>query len=175
MKRAPWLLVGLALVLAGLLGACGYSTGFRPPEGRTVGVAFFENVSKLRDLDRDLQGPLSEAVQRIVHAPLVSPELADYRIEGKILEFRRRNGIRDGQNRLLETGVQVVVEARLVRGGSVGPDGLPEVLRRVRVGDERGYLKSDPLGEAGALERVLRNVSDRIVIELFADLAWTPQ
>jgi len=31
------------------------------------------------------------------------------------------------------------------------------------------------LGEAGALERVLRNVSDRIVIELFADLAWTPQ
>ena len=76
MRSAPYCLVAIALGLAALLGACGYSTGFKPPEGRSVGVAFFENVSKLRDLDRDLQGPLSEAVQRIVHAPLVSPELA---------------------------------------------------------------------------------------------------
>lgn len=166
-------LAALLVLAAALASGCGYSTGFTPPEGRSVGVAFFENVSKERDLDRDFHGPLTEAVQRVVHAPLVAAERADYRIQGRMLELRRRNGIRDSQNRLLETGVQVVVEAELVLAGApLDAQGRPEVLRRVRVTDERGYVRSDPFGEANARALVLRNIADRVVIDLFADFAW---
>lgn len=158
-----------ALLLALGASACGYRTGYTPPVGATVGVAFFENISKERDLDRDFHVPLSESVQRIVRAPLVQPDRAVYRIDGRILDFRRRNGIRDPDNKLLETGVRITVEARLER---LGPQGELEVLRRIEVQDERGYALSDPGGETAARARALRNIADRVVIDLFADLAW---
>ena len=167
MSRLP-ALVGLALLA--LCAACGYRTGYTPPVGATVGVAFFENISKERDLDRDFHVPLTESVQRIVRAPLVQPDRAEYRIDGRILEFWRRNGIRDTDNRLLETGVSITVEARLER---LAPGASErEVLRRIEVQDERGFVLSDPGGEAAARARALRNIADRVVIDLFADLAW---
>lgn len=160
----------VALALLALCAACGYRTGYTPPVGATVGVAFFENISKERDLDRDFHVPLTESVQRIVRAPLVQPDRAEYRIDGRILEFRRRNGIRDTNNKLLETGVRITVEARLER---LAPGASErEVLRRIEVQDERGYALSDPGGEAAARARALRNIADRVVIDLFADLAW---
>jgi hypothetical protein len=158
------------MALLALCAACGYRTGYTPPVGATVGVAFFENISKERDLDRDFHVPLTESVQRIVRAPLVQPDRAEYRIDGRILEFRRRNGIRDTDNRLLETGVRITVEARLER---LAPGASErEVLRRIEVQDERGFALSDPGGEAAARARALRNIADRVVIDLFADLAW---
>lgn len=166
-RRALLVAAALALVLA---ASCGYRAGYTPPVGATVGVAFFENLSKERDLDRDLHPPLSDSVLRIVRAPLVHPERAEYRIEGRILDFRRRNGIRDTENRLLETGVLISVEARLVH---VPPGASePVVLRVVTVQDERGYNLDESNGEAEARLRALRNISDRVVIDLFADLAW---
>lgn len=160
----------VALALLALCAACGYRTGYTPPVGATVGVAFFENISKERDLDRDFHVPLTESVQRIVRAPLVQPDRAEYRIDGRILEFRRRNGIRDTNNKLLETGVRITVEARLER---LAPGASErEVVRRIEVQDERGYALSDPGGEAAARARALRNIADRVVIDLFADLAW---
>lgn len=166
--RHPSALVALALLA--LCAACGYRTGYTPPVGATVGVAFFENISKERDLDRDFHVPLTESVQRIVRAPLVQPDRAEYRIDGRILEFRRRNGIRDTNNKLLETGVRITVEARLER---LAPGASErEVVRRIEVQDERGYALSDPGGEAAARARALRNIADRVVIDLFADLAW---
>ncbi len=163
-------LLAAATAVALLAAACGYRAGYTPPVGATVGVAFFENLSKERDLDRDLHPPLSESVQRIVRAPLVHPERAEFRIEGRILDFRRRNGIRDTENRLLETGVLISVEARLVHTPLGATE--PEVLRVVTVQDERGYNLDEGNGEAEARLRALRNISDRVVIDLFADLAW---
>jgi len=133
-------------------------------------VAFFENVSKERDLDRDFHLPLTDSVQRIVRAPLVAPDRAHYRIDGRMLDFRRRNGIRSADNSLLETGVRITVEARLERRNA--DTGEFEVLRRIEVQDERGYALSDSGGEAAARARALRNIADRVVIDLFADLAW---
>jgi hypothetical protein len=46
------------------------------------------------------------------------------------------------------------------------------VLRVVTVQDERGYNLDESNGEAEARLRALRNISDRVVIDLFADLAW---
>ncbi|MBM3990682.1 MAG: hypothetical protein FJ298_06700 [Planctomycetes bacterium] len=162
-------LLGSVLV-ALAASACGYRSGYTPPGGSSVGVAFFENVSKERDLDRDFHLPLTDSVQRIVRAPLVAPDRARYRIDGRMLDFRRRNGIRSANNSLLETGVRITVEARLERRN---PDtGELEVLRRIEVQDERGYVQGDVGGEAGARARALRNLADRVVIDLFADLAW---
>ena len=82
----------------------------------------------------------------------------------------RRNGIRDTDNRLLETGVRITVEARLER---LAPgDTEREVLRRIEVQDERGYALSVSGGETEARARALRYIADRVVIDLFADLAW---
>jgi hypothetical protein len=168
--RRPRATLLAALLVPLLAGACGYRTGYTPPVGATVGVAFFENISKERDLDRDFHPPLTDAVQRIVRAPLVSPDRAEYRIDGRMLDFRRRNGIRDTDNTLLETGVRITVEARLERLNA--STGEREVLRRIEVQDERGYALSDSGGEAAARARALRNIADRVVIDLFADLAW---
>jgi hypothetical protein len=169
---------GRALVLAGLalaLLGCGYRAGFTIPEQKTVGVAIFGNTSKERDVERDLHGALSEAVQRLVASPLVTPSTADYLIDGYVVEYARRSGIRSKDNVRLETGVRISVVAELVRqtGRADGREPAPEdVVRRVTVFDERGYLLADPLGESRARELVLRNLAERIVVELFADLAF---
>jgi hypothetical protein len=176
--RAPLaaaLAVGLAMGLAG----CGYRTGFTLPEQRTVGVAIFDNASKERDLESRLHDALTDSVQRMIDAPLVAPSASDLRIDGRIVEYIRRSGIRNKDNVRLETGVRVTVLARLIRAGAEVPEiaegaDVPanEVLRQITVSEERGYLLADPVGETCALELVLHHLADRIVIELFADLAF---
>jgi hypothetical protein len=167
-----------AWVLASLAG-CGYRTGFTVPEQRAVGVAIFDNVSRERDLERELHAALTESVERLVDAPLVSPSSADLRIDGRITEYVRRSGIRSKDNVRLETGVRITVVADLIRptvpslDSASGPMAEPvEVLRQVVVSEERGYLLEDPVGETRAREMVLRHIADRVVIELFADLAF---
>lgn len=174
-----------AALLLVLLAGCGYRTGFTVPEQRAVGVAIFDNVSRERDLERDLHAALTDSLQRLVDAPLVSPSAADLRIDGRITEYIRRSGIRNKDNVRLETGVRITVVANLVRPGSPQTDAASEtetepvaepveILRQVVVSDERGYLLADPVGEARARELVLRHVADRVVIELFGDLAFPP-
>ena len=156
-------------------GACGYRAGFELGAGQQIGVAIFDNQSLERDIERELHAQLTDAVQRMVASPLVSPGRADYRIEGRVVEYRRRTGIRDIDNRRLESGVQIIVSARLVRAvapGGRADDDSSRIVREITVSDERGFLFADPLGEASARDEVLRNVADRIVIDLMADSAW---
>jgi hypothetical protein len=163
---------GLAL-LALALGGCGYKSGFVLPEGESIGVKVFGNDSKLRDVEMRLHPYLTDAVQRLVGAELVGPDRASVWIEGAVLEYVRRGGIRSPDNVQLETGVQIVVLARLVRRVENQPDSPPtQVLREVTVGDERGYLLGDPLGESRAVASVLRNIADRVVLDLMSDLAY---
>jgi hypothetical protein len=171
----------VSLFAALWLAGCGYRTGFTVPEQRAVGVAIFDNVSRERDLERELHSALTDSVQRLVDAPLVSPSSADLRIDGRITEYIRRSGIRNKDNVRLETGVRITIVASLVRPGTAPPDAASEtepaveaveVLRQVVVSDERGYLLEDPVGEARARELVLRHIADRVVIELFGDLAF---
>ncbi|MCC7012291.1 MAG: hypothetical protein IT454_07010 [Planctomycetes bacterium] len=164
----------LYALLALLVSGCGYRAGFALREGTTIGVTLFDNRSRERDIEAELHAQLTDSVQRMVGATLATPARSDYRIEGSVIDYRRRSGIRDPDNVRLESGVRVVVQARLVRAvaSSGDPSSPTNVLREVTVADERGFLFSDPLGEETARAEVLRNVCDRIVIELFADMAW---
>ncbi len=175
-RRRSTRLVALALAgLCAVIGAasCGYRSGFSLPEGQTIGVKVFDNQCKLRDVEMRLHPYLTDAVQRFVAADLVSPARADVWIEGVVLEYSRRGGIRSSQNVQLETGVLIAVQARLVERLRDPTDGATtRVLRELTVTDERGYLTSDPLGESNAVTAVLRNVADRLVLDLVADLAY---
>jgi hypothetical protein len=182
-----------------LAGACGYSAGFRVPDDvETVGVEIFGNDSKLRDLELELHETLVRSVSRLVHAPLVDPGEADLVVRGRVVEYRRRGGIRSPDNELLETGVRIVVDAQLVRRypeSAVAPGPEParsdeprrpaddrismpstapneRVLRPMRAVQEFGYRLSEPQGEARARERTLVNLADRIVLDLFGALAY---
>jgi hypothetical protein len=189
----------LALVLGLVGGACGYSTGFRVPAGvETVGVEIFGNDSLLRDLELELHEALVRSTSRLVHAPIVDPNEADLVLRGRIVEYRRRGGIRSPDNVLLETGVHIVVDAQLVRRfpqSAVAPGPEPDrsgeppapaddrismpptapnerVLRPMRAVQEFGFRLSEPYGEAQARERTLTNMADRIVLDLFGALAY---
>lgn len=107
----------VALALAALATACGYSTGLTVPEqaGRTIGIEFFENRTPERDIELEFHTQLSQAVIDLVHAPLVPPERADVVIRGTMLRFSRRYGVRDADNQLEESGIIVHVQGGLWR------------------------------------------------------------
>jgi hypothetical protein len=187
----------LALALLG--GSCGYTTGLRVPPGiDSVGVEVFGNDGRLRDLELDLQDALSESTRRLVDAPLVDPNSADLVLRGRIVEYRKRGGIRSTDNELLEDGVRISVEVQLVRRfpqSTVAPGPEPDrtgiepssrddrntmpttapnerVLRPMRATQEFGFRLAEPNGEALARERTLINLADRIVLDLFGTLAY---
>ncbi len=188
--RAPRLLT-LAALAAALAAACGYRTGLTAPEGhQRVGVEVFGNDSKERDLERVFHEELTRSLTRRVDVRLVKVDKADLVLRGEIVDFRRRGGIRSIENELLEAGVQITVRARLERQG---PEGV-EVLRETSYATDSGFnfdtppfnqdgIFLDPRappsghqnvrisntpGEFPARQRVLRNLADRVVLELFA-------
>jgi hypothetical protein len=173
---------GAALSAVALLATgCGYRTGLVLPElDRTVGVEFFGNESMEPDVERDLQSRVTDALDRMVHATLVSPSDADLVVRGTILGYRTRGGIRSTENKLLESGLTITVEAQLVRR-TRNPDGTPveRVLGQDVFQSDSGYRVQNAegvdLGRDGldrARDRVLRNIADRIVLELFAPLTY---
>lgn len=163
-----------ALAAAVLAGGCGYRTGLVPPElGQTVAVEFFGNDSKVRDLEVELQAALTDALNRMVDAALVPPETADFVIRGNIEDYSRRRGIRSPDNVVLETGVEIRVQARLIRRRFLAEGELAEELvDESRYVNSSGYRLEEPLGEDEARERVLRNIADRIVMDLFGSLSY---
>jgi hypothetical protein len=188
---------GLAPLLIALatawVASCGYDTGIRLPEAiHGLGVEVFGNDSKQRDLEIEVQEALVDAVERMVHAPLVDPRAADLVLRGRIVNYTRRRGIRNAQNERLETGVLIALEVQLVRRGlDPGSDqpgaGTPpaprppgaanrdttpaaapgeRVVRSLRASQEFGFALADPAGESAARERTIASLADRIVLEL---------
>lgn len=169
MRRTLLEYVVLPLALCGALAACGYRTGFLVPEHiGSIGVEIFDNVSKVRDLEAEVHDYVTESLRSRTEAHLVPPSLAELVIRGRVLDYSRRSGIRNRDNQLLETGVEITVEAELVRRRS-DPEAREEVLRRITVDEESGFRLQEPNGEFDAKERVLRRLADRIVLELLAE------
>jgi len=166
------------LVAAAATAACGWHTGLTAPEhaeegelggsGPRVAVLFFDRRAEVveRGLEPELQQVLSEVLSDLVHARLVAPERADVLVRGRILEYRRRSGIRDRDNRLLESGVRIVASAELVDARSGEPLG-ETATASVWSGYTAGPEQAIP-NEREARDRALRHVAETLVLKLFA-------
>lgn len=175
MHLGRFVVLSLALGLAG----CGYHAGLVAPEdARTVGVEFFGNDGPLRDVEVQLQEELSRSVARMLPTRVTDPAQADLIVQGRVIDYSRRTGIRSPNNELLETGVRIWVEATLIDPTRrLGPQGEllpPRVLRRSRTLSESGYRLEEPDGERAARARALRNLADRVTLDLFGPVAYEP-
>jgi hypothetical protein len=139
----------------------------------TVGVEFFGNDGRLRDLEGVFHGYVTDALNRMVHATQVAPDDADLVVRGTIVNYARRAGIRSVENELLELGLRVTIDAELVRR-SRDMDGTwhEEVVDSGRFSVDSGYRAEESEGELDARDRVLRNIADRMVLDLFGSLVY---
>ena len=185
-----------ASLLTLLLQACGYGAGFRLQQpDELVGIEFFDNRTPVPGLEVELHAELAEAMHRMVQAPVVAPGDADLVLRGVVVTYAHRQGIRTTGNQLQESGVQIAVRAMLVRRGLPPPKetepraesrptrGRPppdrpllrpgeQLLREVSFRQESGFRLVEPGGELDARERVLRSLSERIILDLFSSLAY---
>lgn len=162
------MLVGLAMLL---FCACGYRTGLAPSlDGarvtRTIGIEIFGNESQVPNLERQLHAALSDAARRHTSLVLVSPARADLVIRGAIEGFRRAEGARTGQNRLVETQENVTVAAEIVDGAQ----GVTVGRTSTNVGF--GTAIDVPGREPASRDNALRNSADRILLTLLAGLEY---
>ncbi len=169
--------IAVSIVLAAAMAACGYHTGLTVPDGmRTVGVEFFGNEGPLRDVEVQLQSELAQAVERMVPVRIVDPTHADMIVRGRVLDYSKRGGIRSEDNKLLETGIRITVEASLVdptpHFDSDGKPLPPRVLRKALTSTASGYRIEEPDGERAARARALRNLADRLTLDLFGAVAY---
>jgi hypothetical protein len=153
-----------SLVLCGVLATgCGWHAGLPSGTGQSVGVEVFgatRNVLE-RDLEPRLHDALSRSVSDHLRAPLAAADRADLVVRGEIHEYRRRSGVRDRDNRLLESGVRISLRAVLVdrrRGVE---------LRSVERNVWSGYIIGPEETELEARDRALRHLADTIVLDLF--------
>jgi len=154
------LLAGLALLACG----CGYSTGMRVAGAhRSVGVAFFGNETFERDVERQLADEVTLALRNWSDAPLVDPRKAETVVEGTILAYHRRSGIRNTQNEPLETGLFIEVEAWLAKPGIPGRPKTGTVKASTWV----GYIVGPAENEREARDRALRHIAEELVLDLF--------
>jgi len=158
--------------LTGLLtlaASCGWHGGLEVPgNARTIGIEVFDVPPEI--LERNLEPRLSEALTRavvdLVDAPVASPAEADVVVRGRILDYRRRFGVRDKENQLRESGVYVSATATLVdrrTGEALAPAAQAHVWS--------GYvIEADASvpNEAEARDRALRNVAQSLILDLLS-------
>ena len=150
----------LALALGG--GACGWHSGLGvQAEGQSIGVAAATRSGTVleRGLEPLLTDALSEAVVDWVGLPLASPSEADLVLRAEVLEYRRRGGVRNQDNELLETAVFVRARAQLFDRKSGRELAVPVIAQQWS-----GYGLDDPakgFPGAGAPSRVRRRTLPR--------------
>lgn len=171
---APTLVV---TVLAGLaataLTGCGWHVGLAAPAGaRTVAVQYADNDTRVPELEVEFTDALHRSMLDRLDLDLVEGGAADLVIESRLVDLRRRGGIRDDEARLLESGVTIVVEARLLEGstGAVLATSRRSIGSGFVVGP--GASPATAAGEPLAQDRVLHNLADGVVLDLFTPLAY---
>jgi len=165
-----WSSLGAALLAGLFVVGCDYRIGLSAPEGfTTVAVEVFHNSTQEPDLERELHGALSREVRDRVPLPMVDPRESELLIRGRLVEFSRVRGIRDPDNRLLESGVRIVAESWTIRR-STGEVISPKASAQATV----GYPIGSASGERAARERALRHLAEVLTIELFARTEPTP-
>ncbi|TAJ01966.1 MAG: hypothetical protein EPO68_18435 [Planctomycetota bacterium] len=165
----------LLALLAACIASCGWHTArLKPADAHSVGVEIFgidvlKDRVPLRDIEPEVHAALSRAVSDLVDLPLVQSDRADVVVRGRVLQYRRRGGIRNSENELLETGVRVQLEAVLV-------DRRTETeLAKATSALWSGHVVGGPDEERKARERALESLCDRLVLELFGTACYEPR
>ena len=161
--RSAGTAAALLLALAWVLPSCGYSSRLAFEQGiETVGVELFGNDTLEIDLERELHKEMSDAVRNLIDARLVEPGEADVVLQGKLTRYTRVGGIRSPDNELLQSGITVASEAVLVERVTgttlAGP---------FDVSIDVGFSLTGAGMESMARQRALRNLSERIALDLF--------
>lgn len=151
----------LVAVLCLFVAGCGYDSGLRVTEHHeSVGIEIFGNDTYERDLEPELHEQMTRVLRDQSDARLVDPREAQAVIRGTISAYHRRGGIRDQDNKLLETGVYIELQAKLFVGGNETP------VRTSTGGVWVGYTLDQPDNEREARARALRHLAEEIVLEL---------
>ncbi len=115
-------------------------------------------------LERALYQALDGEVARLVSAPQRAPSGADLLVRGRIVDYSRIRGLFGQESELLESGVNLRVQAWLVDAKSGERLGARiELQREVR------YALGVGQGEEGALARALETLSQGLVLDLFSE------
>jgi hypothetical protein len=160
--------LALLMFLTAATVGCGWHAGLVAPAGaERVRIEFFENRSLLPNLEQPLEVALTSAVLERVPIASAGAGPADLILRGRILDFRRRAGVRSQENVQLESGDELTIEAELVDAAT------GRILRSSRRSLAAGFA-IDPLRSAAttsdeplARERLLRNLADGLVLDLF--------
>lgn len=167
MKRALALLAPLALA------ACSWHVGLSaPPGARSICIEFAGNETRLPEYEIDLTAALHRATLDRLDLHIVPRERADLVMEARLVDLRRRGGVRSPDAELLEAGVTLAVSVALVDGRTGA------VLASTERGLASGYVVGPGRSPATAIDepearaRVLHNLADGVVLDLFAPLSY---
>lgn len=166
-------LAALLALGSALLAGCGWHAGLAAPAGaRTIAVTFADNDTNVPGLEVAFTDALHRALLDRVDLDLTQGASADLRLESQLVDLRRRGGVRDDEARLLESGVTLVVESRLVdqRTGTALASSTRAISSGFVVGP--GASPATAVGESAARERVIDNLADGVVLDLFAPLSY---
>ena len=173
-------MISLRSLLPGLLalalGSCGYTAGLEVPDhARSIGVEVFINGTPLRNLEVEVTSEVARSISDLVDLPLVPPDEADIVVRGSVAGYQRRGGVRDSDNQRLETAVIVTLQANLVKRRT------GEVLSTSTAALSSGFVlesnvvADDVATEVAARDRVIENLADRLVLDLFSPLSYEGQ
>jgi hypothetical protein len=99
-------------------------------------------------------------------------------VRAPAITYPRRSGTRSPQTKLLPTGVRTTVDASLIdptqRYAPTGEPLPPRVLRHTITLAESGYRLDENDGERAARQRAMRNLADRLTLDLFGPVAYEP-
>ncbi|MEZ5980040.1 MAG: LPS assembly lipoprotein LptE [Planctomycetota bacterium] len=170
MTRPSRFAAALALLLT---SGCAWHAGLAVPEGaRTICIEFAENETRLPDFEIDFTNALHRATLDRVDLDVVGRASADLVMEARLVDLRRRGGIRSAEAELLEGGVTVAVAVDLVDGRT------GEVVAHSERGLAAGFVVGPGRSPATAVDepeartRVLHNLADGVVLDLFAPLSY---
>ena len=163
-RRATRGLLGLVALLA---ASCGWRAGYELPGGaQTVAVEYLDNRTLLRELEVPFAEELHRALLDRVPVQLGAGAETDLVIRGTLIDLRRRGGVTNVENDLLEGGEAIQVELVLVRRA----DG--EVLARAERQMDAGFAlepfesPSSAAAQPAAQRRLLRYLAEGLVIDL---------
>lgn len=146
---------------------CGWQAGYELPGGaQSIAVEYLDNRTQLRELEVPLSEELHRALLDRVPAQLGAGAKTDLVLRGTIVDLRRRGGITDKENELLEGGESIEVALSLVRrsDGEV----LAQSQRRMDAGFALEPFESPSAANAqpAAQRRLLRYLAEGLIVDL---------